>query len=96
MAAELTRIFSDIHYGDRASRVRRLAQLRPLLAGVDHLVLNGDTLDTRPGPNPDHTAACRAEVLAFFGEHVPRTTFLTGNHDANFTSEHALDSEPRN
>ena len=91
MAAELTRIFSDIHYGDRASRVRRLAQLRPLLAGVDHLVLNGDTLDTRPSPVPAHTAACRVEVLAFFTENTPRVTFLTGNHDADLTAEHALD-----
>jgi len=46
----VTRIFSDLHFGDRASRARRLAQLRPLLDGVDALVLNGDTLDTRPGP----------------------------------------------
>lgn len=91
MPAELTRIFSDIHYGDRASRVRSLAQLRPLLDGVSHLVLNGDTLDTRPNLVPQHTARCRAEVLAFFPAHVPRVTFLTGNHDADFTSNHSLD-----
>jgi len=33
VAADFTRIFSDIHYGDRASRVHSLAQLRPLLEG---------------------------------------------------------------
>src|SRR3954466_6212027 len=61
--AKLTRIFSDVHFGDRASRVDRLAQLRPLLDGVDQLVLNGDTMDTRPGPRPQYTSACRAEWL---------------------------------
>lgn len=91
MPAELTRIFSDLHYGDRASRVHQLAQLRPLLDGVDHLVLNGDTLDTRPGPAPAHTAACRAAVLAFFPENVPQVTFLTGNHDPDLSPHHALD-----
>lgn len=88
MPAELTRIFSDVHFGDRASRVHRLAQLRPLLDGVTHLVLNGDTLDTRPAASPEHTARCRAEVAAFFPAHVARTTFLTGNHDANFSPHH--------
>lgn len=89
--AALTRILSDVHFGDRASRVERLAQLRPLLGGVSHLVLNGDTLDTRPGPNPAHTGACRAEVAEFFPREVAATTFLTGNHDADFSPHHALD-----
>ena len=69
----------------------RLAQLRPLLAGVSHLVLNGDTLDTRPGPLPAHTAECRAAVMEFFPREVAATTFLTGNHDADFSAHHHLD-----
>jgi predicted phosphodiesterase len=88
---ELIRILSDIHYGDRVTRVARLSQLRPLTEGVDHLVLNGDTLDTRPGPSPAHTADCRAQVLEFFAQHAPVTTFLTGNHDADFSPHHRLD-----
>ncbi len=91
MPAELIRIFSDVHFGDRASQVSRLDQLRPLLDGVTHLVLNGDTLDTRPGPAPAHTAACRAAVADFFAAHVARTTFVTGNHDADFSQHHHLD-----
>lgn len=91
MANEIIRIVSDVHHGDRASRVRRLAELRPLLEGVGHLVLNGDTLDTRPGPAPAYTAECRAEVLEFFGREVPAVTFLTGNHDADFSPHHRLD-----
>lgn len=91
MPRELTRIFSDLHYGDLASRIGSLGHLRPLLEGVDHLVLNGDTLDTRPGAVPAHTARCRAEVLAFFPAETPRATLLTGNHDADLTDDHCLD-----
>jgi predicted phosphodiesterase len=89
--AELTRILSDIHFGDRASRVVRLTQLQPLFDGVTHLVLNGDTTDTRPGPDPQHTAACRAEVMAFFPRAAPALTILTGNHDADLTEIHSLE-----
>ncbi len=95
MPGELTRIISDLHFGDRASRVRRLEQLTPLLAGVDHLVLNGDTLDTRPSEFPQHTARCRAEVSRFFPHAVGRVTFLTGNHDGDFSPTHHLDLAAR-
>lgn len=91
MPVELTRILSDIHFGDHASRIGRLTQLHPLLEGVDHLILNGDTLDTRPGPLPAFTAACRAEIGAFFPAHAARVTYLTGNHDADVSTDHALD-----
>ncbi len=91
MPGELTRILSDLHYGDRASTVDQLTQLRPLLAGVTRLVLNGDTLDTRPGPRPEHTAECQAAVLAFFSREVAQATFLSGNHDADFSPLHHLE-----
>lgn len=91
MPADFIRILSDVHFGDHASRVTRLNQLRPLLDGVSSLVLNGDTLDTRPGPNPAHTAECRADVTAFFCREVPTTTYLTGNHDADVSPHHRLD-----
>lgn len=91
VSRELTRIFSDIHFGDRASKVRQLDQLRPLLAGVDHLILNGDTLDTRPSEFPGHTARCRATVIDFFARSVERVTYVTGNHDGDFSPVHHLD-----
>lgn len=84
------RILSDIHYGDRASRVAQLAQLRPLTAAVRELVFNGDTLDTRRGPRPDHTAICQAEVQAFAAS-GPAVTMLSGNHDPDFVSQHVLE-----
>jgi predicted phosphodiesterase len=91
VSVPLSRVFSDIHFGDHASRVDRLTQLRPLLDGVPHIILNGDTLDTRAGPNPSHTAECHAAVMDFFPRHAATATFLSGNHDADFSSLHHLD-----
>lgn len=89
--AQVTRIISDLHYGDRASRITRLSLLRPLFAGVDRLVLNGDTLDTRPSPTPARTLELTAEVRAFFPAEVPRVDLLTGNHDPDITAQHHVD-----
>jgi len=71
--------------------VGSLSQLLPLLDGTTSLVLNGDTLDTRPGPYPQRTAAARAEVLQFFRAAGTPVTFLTGNHDPDLSGEHALE-----
>src|SRR5579871_1268735 len=95
------RIFSDLHLGDRGCRVRTLEQLTPLFDGADALVLNGDSIDTRPGPvhlpaaalataNAD-TAAQRAGFLDFLAHHAPPTTLLTGNHDPDISAQHTLD-----
>jgi len=85
------RILSDLHYGDRGSRIRTLSAIAPLLAGADEIVLNGDTLDTRPSPTPGATAALRGEVAEFFARSAPTTTFLTGNHDPDISTRHSLD-----
>lgn len=91
MAVEVIRIFSDLHYGDHSSRVTRLASLRPLAEGADSVILNGDTLDTRAGPTPAFTAACRAEVGDFFRSWGPPVRFLTGNHDPDYSADHLID-----
>ncbi len=93
MAREFTRIFSDIHFGERAGRVRELAQLRPLFDGPASVIINGDTMDTRRGPYPELTAQQRREVEAFFTEKsvgVP-CTLLTGNHDPDISQVHRLE-----
>jgi predicted phosphodiesterase len=95
------RIFSDLHLGDRGCRVRTLDQLAPLFEGADAIVLNGDSLDTRPGSvhqsatalaaaNAD-TAAQRARFLDFLAHHAPPATLLTGNHDPDISARHTLD-----
>lgn len=89
MANELIRIFSDIHYGDRSSQVRSLAQLAPLFEGAGTVVLNGDSLDTRSGPYPARTAEIRAEATDFFARAPAKVVLMTGNHDPDLSSLHA-------
>jgi predicted phosphodiesterase len=82
------RIISDIHYGDRASRVRDLIQLVPLANDVDRLIVNGDMMDTRPGPYPELTTRCRSDVGDFAGLQNAPVTLLTGNHDPDISADH--------
>lgn len=86
VAPPLTRIFSDLHYGERVSIVQNLAQLDPLLAGIAGLVLNGDSLDTRPGPHPATIQEVR-RTLADYLRATP-TVMLTGNHDPDISTTH--------
>jgi predicted phosphodiesterase len=88
---EFTRIISDLHYGEHASRVRSLSQLRPLLEDPAAVVVNGDAMDSRPGPDPLFTARCRAEVRNYFEVACRHATFVTGNHDPDFSQSHHLD-----
>lgn len=85
------RIFSDLHFGDRASTLVRLGDLEGLFEGAESCLFNGDTLDTRPGPNPEHTARIKDEVRDFFSRLALPCHFLTGNHDPDVSELHALD-----
>jgi predicted phosphodiesterase len=87
----LIRIFSDLHYADRASTLTSLSALTPLFEGAAQVVLNGDTFDTRPGPAPALTEELNAEVSDFFNRHAPPSVLLTGNHDPNISEHHALE-----
>ena len=91
MPPKSIRIFSDVHYGDRASGVVAIRQLRSLAEGADSIVLNGDTLDTRAGLHPERTAEQRAEVLAFFSGNAGAVTYVTGNHDPDISACHACE-----
>lgn len=91
MGSPITRIVSDVHYGERSSRVRSLAQMSPLLAGADAFILNGDTLDTRPERERGRAQEMRREVLDFFGSAAIPVTFLTGNHDPDISRTDELD-----
>ncbi|MCR6656111.1 MAG: metallophosphoesterase family protein [Opitutus sp.] len=91
MASTFTRIFSDLHYGDRSSTLRELASLRPLLDGPDRVIFNGDTLDTRPSRHPERVAELRGSVLDFVQHHAPPATLITGNHDPDISDVHALE-----
>lgn len=91
MPDPITRVFSDIHYGDRMSQLRSFDQLRPLCQGVEHVVLNGDTIDTRPGGSPPLTRQWRADASAFLQDAGVPFTLLTGNHDPDLSEQHSLE-----
>lgn len=91
VTCHVLRILSDLHYSDSASRVRALDSLRPLFAGADALVFNGDSVETRRTRHPEKTAAQRAEFFAFLRRHAPPCVFLTGNHDPDISPHHWLD-----
>lgn len=91
MPIENIRILSDLHYGDRISRVRSLASLRPLLAGAGRIVFNGDSIETRPGHGLRPPAALRRQFLDFMQREAPGSVLLTGNHDADISDVHYLD-----
>lgn len=85
------RIFSDLHFGDHASTLTKLESLTPLFEGASACIFNGDTTDTRRGTNPTHTQAVLAEVEGYFAQAPLPCTFLTGNHDPDISTAHALD-----
>jgi predicted phosphodiesterase len=87
------RIVSDLHVGEPHSRVQSVDRLAPLLAGTDHLVLNGDTLDTRFLDLDPDARAHKADFDAFVAAHPGRITVLTGNHDPDLTGVHHLELE---
>jgi predicted phosphodiesterase len=91
VGAQLIRIVSDVHYADRASRVRSLGQLSPLLEGATSFVFNGDTLDTRPNRQAQRTEEVQRQLLEFFGRSGTPVTFLTGNHDPEISRLHAVE-----
>lgn len=86
--APVIRIISDLHFGDRASSVGELARLMPLAAGASELVLNGDTLETRPGPNPDRTRQLQEALRTFVQSCPAHIRLITGNHDPDISSAH--------
>jgi predicted phosphodiesterase len=81
----LTRILSDLHLYDADSRLTAPEKLLPLLRGVDHLVLNGDTLDTQRTPNGHEKARAFHHWLE---QYVAEVTLLTGNHDPLISGTH--------
>ncbi len=80
-----TLVISDLHLGlrEQGDVLRRPAVLAALvehLRSVDRLVLLGDTIELRHGPQRDAFADA-APVLARLGAAVPRIVLLPGNHD---------------
>jgi predicted phosphodiesterase len=87
------RVVSDLHVGEPHSHVAEVRLLVPLFDGTEHLVLNGDTLDTRFLEHDPAARRHKAEFDAFAAAHAGRMTLLTGNHDPDVSTVHHLDLE---
>lgn len=88
---EPIRIISDLHLGYSGSLVTDAAQLRPLLAGVGTIVLNGDTAEMR---GEKHWPDARGELEKLRGlcaEARVQSVFINGNHDPAISSVNHLD-----
>lgn len=91
MAEQVIRIFSDLHFGDRSSRIARPQALEPLAEGASAWIINGDTVDTRRGPSAAYTTEIRAQMDDFLRALGFPVTQLTGNHDPDISGLHRLE-----
>jgi predicted phosphodiesterase len=75
------RILSDLHIGHPLSRIRKVAQLRPLFEGAGTVVLNGDSVE--PFLKPDREAARQKlnELTRLIRACGAEPVVLSGNHD---------------
>ncbi|YCM45207.1 metallophosphoesterase [Verrucomicrobiaceae bacterium 227] len=77
-----TRVLSDLHIGHSASRLIDPAMLRPLLEGVDRLVLAGDIWQERKaGFGRARAKELFEKLLALVAERGIEVVLLRGNHD---------------
>ncbi|WP_411826550.1 metallophosphoesterase [Luteolibacter sp. AS25] len=79
------RIFSDLHLGHRASHVREVSCLRPLLAGAGTVIFNGDTWEEMAKPWRDRSKAMLGELKKMAEEEQCDLVFVRGNHDPYFS-----------
>ncbi len=75
------RILSDLHLGHDRSLIRRAEELRPLLAGADEVIFNGDTLQERADVFRPRSLSLVEELQEVCREEGVRPGFLRGNHD---------------
>ena len=78
---ESVRIISDLHLGHRVSRIDRVETLRPLLAGVETVIFNGDTWQEVSRDLRMKSEEMLGELKAICREEGCEAIFLPGNHD---------------
>ncbi len=75
------RILSDLHLGHDLCVVRTVESLRPLIAGAEWVVFNGDTFQERGQAFRARSAERLGELQELCREEGAGTIFLGGNHD---------------
>jgi UDP-2,3-diacylglucosamine pyrophosphatase LpxH len=77
----LTRVFSDLHLGHPASTIRDVAELFPLFANCQRVILNGDTVETCSGALAEVSLERLGTLLARMRDKSIEAVVLPGNHD---------------
>ena len=85
------RIVSDLHFAEHGSRLRHLRSLEPLFDGVQKVVFNGDTIETRFLDLDPLCVERKDEFLDFASRHSEQLILVTGNHDPDLSEIHHLD-----
>jgi len=85
------RIFSDLHWGHKASRVKELDALESLVSGADTVIFNGDTVEQKFEDSPahlDHPLPPIGRLKDKIESLDSKAIFLTGNHDPEVSQAH--------
>ena len=85
------RIISDLHLGHRVSRIERVETLRPLLAGAETMVFNGDTWQELAKDLKERSGRMLDELKALCREEGCMPVFLPGNHDPGWPGKGYLE-----
>ena len=75
------RIFSDLHLGHKASRIRDVESLGPLFQGAGTVVFNGDTWEEIADPWKERSLTMLEELKRMLEREGCEGIFLRGNHD---------------
>lgn len=80
-ADALVRFSSDLHLGHPRSKIQHIDEIRPLLEGVQHLILCGDTAELRPCLCFEASKKMFAQFEELCEQEKVNLHILAGNHD---------------
>ena len=81
------RILSDLHLGHKLSRVANVRALRPLVAGVDAVIFNGDTWQELAREFRPLAERQLDELRDLCADAGTESFFLSGNHDPGWPGD---------
>src|ERR1700736_2268446 len=89
--AEPILIFSDLHLGHRASRIKHPDQLAPILQGPGSVIFNGDTAEMRTPEDRQVGRKLAADLARVCHQAGRKAFFVNGNHDPTVSIINHLD-----
>lgn len=82
---EIVRVISDLHLGHERCEAPAMAELAPLLKGIQYLIVAGDMAETRPCEWQSRGLELRQEFRELCRQHGVKLIELAGNHDPDIT-----------